>query len=66
LSSSSSSSSSFAMMMNVFCFPAANSLLGAINEQKIPLPLLLLNALFLFTPRLFATRARLSLSLVYE
>jgi|TARA_B110000483_G_scaffold162912_1_gene193044 hypothetical protein len=61
-----SSSSSFAMMMNVFCFPAANSFLGAINEQKFPLPLLLLNALFLFTPRLFATRARLSLSLVYE
>ena len=53
-------------MMNVFCFPAANSFLGAINEQKFPLPLLLLNALFLFTPRLFATRARLSLSLVYE
>ena len=57
-------------MMNVFCFPAANSFLGAINEQKIPFPLLDVEhnfyALFLFTPRLFVTRARLSLSLVYE
>ena len=47
------------MMMNVFCFPAANSFSGAINEQKIPLPL------FFFLLRASSLRARVSPSLSF-
>ena len=51
------------MMMNVFCFPAANSFLGAINEQKFPLPLLDAEHNFFFLLRDSSRRARFSPSL---
>ena len=51
------------MMMNVFCFPAANSFLGAINEQKFPLPLLDVEHNFFFLLHDSSQRANLSLPL---
>ena len=53
------------MMMNVFCFPTANSFLGAINEQKFPLPLLDAEHNFFFLLRDSSRRARFSPSLSF-
>ena len=49
----------------MFCFPAANSFLGAINEQKIPLPLLDVERNFFFLLHASSRRARVAPSLSF-